>query len=326
MKFKIFDIFKRGKNIPTGKGTAFLFGGMPVKRLQFASVIYLNICQLLTDLCNDVTFTLKLGDGSIFAAFVSFFENKGQVALDHMLRDGVVVIGHTQVGEGVLAAHEFHICQNTEYTVIPDANGYKIKSNFAALDVYAMTSSTFETLGMSDSAAVQPWLEFLDNVINASNTVSARLGSLVIATPSTPNGANAPVTLQEWERKDIEKEISDNYGSLAEQSQFLLLGQDMKFSTINLAGLDQRTQEKAKMAILAIADRLKVPANQIGIIDANSSKSLSNGTELREGDYNKYQSFERLLNHTFVRFAAAIGMKVDYTIYNKPQRQTVQGI
>ena len=77
------------------------------------------------------------------------------------------------------------------------------------------------------------------------------------------------------------------------------------------------------MAVLAICDRMKVPANQVAIIDANSSKSLSNGSELREGDFNKYQSFERLLNRTFVQMAQAYGMTVDYTIYNKPIR-TIQ--
>ena len=320
------SIFRRGRKIPNGKGVSFLFGGLPVKRLEFASVIFLNICQLLTDLCNDVDWMLKAGDSARFYAFKKFFLNNGQRAMDLMLRDGVTVIGHTQVGEGVTAAHEFHICKNSEYSTISDMDGYRITSNVPGMDVYAMTSATFEMCGRSDASVLQPWLEFLDNVINASNTVSARLGSLVIATPSTPSGASAPVSLMDFERKDIEKEINDNYGSLAEQSQFLLLGTDMKFQTVNLAGLDQRTTEKVRMAILAISDRLKVPANQIGIIDANSSKSLSNGTELREGDFNKYQSFERLLNHTFVKFAEAMNLQVDYTIYNKPQRQTQQGI
>ena len=75
-----------------------------------------------------------------------------------------------------------------------------------------------------------------------------------------------------------------------------------------------------------IADRVKVPANQIGLIDAMSSKSLANGTELREGDYNKYQSFERLLNETFIEMASFYGVDFDYAIYNKPIRQTQQGI
>ena len=55
-------------------------------------------------------------------------------------------------------------------------------------------------------------------------------------------------------------------------------------------------------------------------LQALRSQTLANGTELREGDYNKYQSFERLLNHTFVRLAEEMGMDLTYTIYNKPQR------
>ena len=89
--------------------------------------------------------------------------------------------------------------------------------------------------------------------------------------------------------------------------------------------------------MLAIADRIKVPANQVGLIDAMSSKSLSNGSELREGDYNKYQSFERLLDCTFVQFARDLGLypgmsevvqgevvRGYYTIYNKPKQSAQQ--
>jgi hypothetical protein len=47
---------------------------------------------------------------------------------------------------------------------------------------------------------------------------------------------------------------------------------------------------------------------------------LSNGGELKEGDFAKYQTFERLLNKTFIALANAMLLKVDYQIYNKPQR------
>lgn len=289
-------------------------------RLEFADVVFLNAVQLVTDLANDVTFMLKAGDAAIFNAFVEFFNINAQFVLDTLYRDGVVTIAHTQVGEGRFAAHKFYVPQATEYTVIPTTRGYKIRSNVPDVEMYALVSPTFEQINQSDRAAVMPWLVFINNVINSSNTVSARLGSLVVATPSTPSGAAAPVTLQDWERKEIEKEITDNYGSLAEQSQFLLFGQDMKLQTINLAGLDQRTLDKFKMAVLVIADRLKIPANQIATVDAMSSKSFANGTEMREGDFRKYQTFERLLNRTFVRFANDLGLQVDYTIYNKPER------
>jgi hypothetical protein len=95
----------------------------------------------------------------------------------------------------------------------------------------------------------------------------------------------------------------------------------MNVQTLSLASMDLKVSEKVKIAILAIAGKIKVPANQVPLIDAMSSKSLSNGGELREGDFNKYQTFERLLNKTFIRFAEELRLQVDYTIYNKPLRQ-----
>lgn len=56
-----------------------------------------------------------------------------------------------------------------------------------------------------------------------------------------------------------------------------------------------------------IADRLKIPANQISVIESSTSgNALSNG-EMREGDMLKYKAFERLLNKTFVRIASDFG-------------------
>lgn len=69
---------------------------------------------------------------------------------------------------------------------------------------------------------------------------------------------------------------------------------------------------------MVLADRIKVPANQIAIIDANSSKTLSNGSELREGDRAKYASFRRLFERTFVQMANDLGIKFAYTLTGEP--------
>ena len=99
----------------------------------------------------------------------------------------------------------------------------------------------------------------------------------------------------------------------------------MQFTIINLAGLDSKTIEKSKFAISAICDRLKIPSNQVSIIDSSSGRNtLSNGGEIREGDLLKYKSFERLLNKTFVKMAKDLDLIIDYTIYNKPVVTTDQ--
>lgn len=318
------NIFRRGSNkIPTSQQIAF-YGGVNMKVMPFADVIFLNLCELLSDLCNDVTFARVSGDPAIFEAFVKLFNTKGQYIINMLKRDGVVIIGHTQAGEGQYAIHHFHVCKNTEYIINRSSDVISVTSMVDGMEVYAMRTPTYEMTNKSDKQICQPYLDFLDNVLSASNTVSSRLGSVMVMSPRTPSGSAAAVSLPDFQRKDIEKEISKNYGALADQSSCLLLNTDMNITTINMAGLDQRTTDKVKLAVTAIADRLKVPANQVSVIDANSSKSLANGTELREGDYNKYQSFERLLNQSFVQFAEDMGLSVTYSIYNKPERQNTQ--
>ena len=173
--------------------------------------------------------------------------------------------------------------------------------------------------GKSDRQFLGGFLTYLDNVMNASNTTTARLGSLIMASPKQASSLPVMATLEKSEKDDIEKEISEEYGGLKKQKQILIWKQSMEFTTINLAGLDRETINKAKFAVTAICDRLKIPANQVALIDATtSSNSLSNGGQYREGDLLKYKTFERLLNKTFVRMATELDLVVDYSIYNKP--------
>ena len=81
-----------------------------------------------------------------------------------------------------------------------------------------------------------------------------------------------------------------------------------------------------RRAILALCDRIKVPANQVAIIDANSSKALSNGSELREGDKSKYKSFRRLFERTFWQMAYDMGIEIQYTIKGEPMDEVAAQI
>ena len=98
----------------------------------------------------------------------------------------------------------------------------------------------------------------------------------------------------------------------------MLLPREMAWQVINLAGLDLKMQEKVKIAILAIVDRIKIPANQVAIIDAQSSKQLANGGEIREGDKLKYKTFRRLFKRSFVDMATYYGLKIAYVIDGEP--------
>jgi hypothetical protein len=142
---------------------------------------------------------------------------------------------------------------------------------------------------------------------------------MIMASPENPAGVNTIKRIDDPERDAIQKHISENYGSLSSQRQIYIWKEQMKFQMINLSGMDSKTIDKAKFAITVICDRIKVPANQIGVIDASNTNSLSNGGEMREGDIMKYKSFERLLNKTFVKMAKDLELIIDYDIYNKPQ-------
>jgi isopenicillin N synthase-like dioxygenase len=97
------------------------------------------------------------------------------------------------------------------------------------------------------------------------------------------------------------------------------LSDDLRFQVINLAGQNLGLNEKMRIATLAIADKIKVPANQISLIEANTSNALSNGGEIEQGDFQKYQAFERLLQSTFVELAKMLQIEITYTVKNKPK-------
>lgn len=296
------------------------FGGLTLSdRLNFANVIFYNICDLLTDIAAAVEFRYRGGDLQLFAGFKAFFDSWGKYVLNALFKNGYVVIGHRKGDTW------FWVLDQSEYTLnTTNAGLLKVYPNRDDVEVYVMTSQTMKLEGKSDRDILIPFMKYLDNVLNGSNTVSERMGALVVMSPQQAPGVPVSTILTEKDKERIEKEIGgkdSKYGYLRNQKSMLLLPNAMNIQTINLAGLDNRMQEKVKTAILAICDRIKVPANQVAIIDANSSKSLANGSELREGDLTKYRNFRRLLNVTFYQMAVDLGLDVDYIIENEPKEK-----
>lgn len=296
------------------------FGSLSMaERMNFANVIFYNICDLLTDISAAVEFRYKGGDLQLFAGFKTFFDSWGKYVLNALFKNGFVVIGRRKGDTW------FWVLDPSEYTLNTTNGGLlKVYPNRDDVEIYVMSSQTMKLEGKSDREMLQPFLRYLDNVLNGSNTVSERMGTLVVMSPQQASGVPVSTILTEKDKERIEKEIGGNdskYGYLRNQKSMLLLPNAMNIQTINLAGMDNRMQEKVRTAILAICDRIKVPANQVAIIDANSSKMLANGTELREGDLSKYRNFRRLLNVTFYQMAIDLGLDVDYTIENEPKEK-----
>lgn len=293
-----------------------VYGGLdPVERLPFADVIFYNICDILTDICSSVSWQYKGGQAELFASFKVFFDAWGKFVLNLLFKDGYAVIGRRK------DSNYFWVLKRSEYNVNTGSDGRIYVFPYdRSVDVYVMNSQTMLLENASDKTMLRPFLDLLDSVLNGANTVSKRLGAMVIMSPAQTSTPNSTIMTRS-DRERLEKELGENYGYLRNQKSVLLLSNAMSVQTISLAGLDNRMSEKVKTSILAICDRIKVPANQVAIIDANSSKSLANGSELREGDIQKYRNFRRLLNYTWWQFAEDLGLRVDYTIENEPRER-----
>ena len=282
-------------------------------RYSFASVLWYNICDLLTDILEDVKISgTNQAQVMQVAAFRAFVYAWGKSILQKLFDDGFVVVAYDR------EFLRFWILDATEYRRETVDGVTIIKPKDETLDAYVMKSATFVVYNKSDREMCNGFLRFLDDVLNGSATVSKRLGAVVIASPKNLTNAPTATVLTEEQKKKIEKDMRDDYGALSSQSNVMLLPREMSWQTINLAGLDLKMQEKVKTAILAIVDRIKIPANQVAIIDAQSSKTLANGGEIREGDKLKYKTFRRLFERTFADMARYYGLQIEYVIDGEP--------
>lgn len=305
---------------------SYFWGGWEgISALPFGELVFRNIVEMLTDLNNDVTW-VNNGNGNLtFAEFVRFFDDEGEAALWRVYRYGFAVVGVQWIeekdDEGNIVrryVNRLRLLDRDEWVEQQTANDTFIVAKNPDFKVYIIKSQSYRSDAKSDWVLCHPAIEFLDNTLNASNTTVKKMGAVVVASPDNGSMAPTAANLNPDDKKEMEETISKEYGLLSRQRQIMLLPRGMRFDTINLCGIDTKMTERVKLNVELIADRIKVPASQIAVIDATAGKSLSNGGEVHEGDRLKYKTYERLLNKTFVAFAEDLGLKVTYSIYNKP--------
>lgn len=296
--------------------------GIPIEltKHRFGEAEFLNIVQMLTDLYAEVIWTNAVPT-AMYEAWVQFVNRNGQRILTELLRGvGFCVIGYHSEQVGEQRVWYFYELPQTAYGIKNNGERVSIYCHDKTQLFYVLKSPTFEQTGLSDHEWCKPFIALLDAVLNATCTTSERLGAYIVMSPKADVYGG---TLNDEEKKELEEETSKDYGALNRQRQMMILTRPMDSQVVSLSSVDNKMKDKVQAAIVGIADRLKVPANQIAFIDATSSKALSNGSELREGDISKYRTFRRLLNATFYDMAVELGMKVDYTIENEPM--TIQG-
>lgn len=284
-----------------------------IGNLDFAKVVFENACDILVDLVSDTTLELKAGNVKTFQAFNKFFNRDGKRVMIDIFRNGYIVIGYKDKSFSLLSADDYYKATNGKRLE------FKHRDPSWKGTIIVFEGEHHRIYGMSHFEKLKPFLEMLNNVLNASNTITKKLGVSIFATPRTISGMNTVQKLLPREIQELEKSTEKNYGALDTQKIIHFLSDDLRFEVINLAGQNLGLEEKLRVAVLAIVDKIKVPANQISLIDANTSKAFANGSEILEGDFQKYQSFERLLNSTFIELAKLLQIEITYTIYNKPK-------
>lgn len=314
-------IFRAGEVI-TWRGLRPWFDNWGFCKHKFAEVIWYNICDILTDLIEDVKLQNDANtDASLqkYIAFKVFVYTHGKQVLQRLFDEGYVVIGYNSKTAVFwqMRESEYEKISVDDTTIVRPKNPEEVRA-------YVMKSSTYVTYAKSDRDICKGFLDFLDDVLNASATVSKRLGAVVVASPKNLTNAPTATVLSKEQKQDLEKQMREDYGALSNQSNLMLLPREMSWQVINLAGLELRMQEKVKTAILAIVDRIKIPANQVAIIDAQGSKQLANGSEIREGDKLKYKTFRRLFERTFVDMAREYGIRISYQIDGEPIGESSQ--
>lgn len=301
--------------------------GLPweISRHKFGDLVYLNIAQILTDLYAELSW-VSISDTEKWKAWRTWAERNGQRLLLKLLRtDGYAVIGYhsTMDAEGKVSWYFYELPRKAYRTQRVD-DVEVVKCNDASQMFYVMRSPTFEQTGTSDYELCKPFVAMLDAVLNGATTTAERLGAYVVMSPKADNFGGV---LTESDKEDLEKTTQEQYGMLRGQKQMMIMPRPMDSQIVSLANVDVRMKDKAVMAICGIADRLKVPVNQIAMIDGGQTKAFANGTEYREGDMAKYRTFRRLIDATFYDMAYELGLRPDYTLENEPkstQGQTIE--
>ena len=180
---------------------------------------------------------------------------------------------------------------------------------------YKIESTSLKVMGKSDVDVLKEDLIHIDNILNAVSTSVKKLGVVTIMTPEAGN--ELPIDLDEETKKQYEKEISQDYGILSNQSPIKIMSRKFDISTINLAGATLRTNENLQTAVKIVCDTLEVPYEIVSAAIVGNPNQT--GVYQEEAEKRLYKTVEKFVK-MFVRFAEKnLNLKLDYEISEKPQ-------
>jgi len=310
---------KRTNFVPINAAGLFLLGDTGIGMMDFGSLIFNNITDLVTDLVNDTILFFEGGDRDLFREFDTFVKLYGDSVLSMIYEYGYVVVGQNEF------SNRFFLMQPLEFRFVDKPRGLKVVPEIPNTICHVLFSQKYFEKQASHKQLLNPILRYLNNILNGSNTIAERLGNLIVISPKQPATMAMPVVMDEGTRTDIEDRLGKGYGSMPSQRQALILNKPVDISPIGLSASDRESLNKARFCIEIIIDAIKVPASQVAVLQAAGGKSsLSNGGEIREGDSLRFATYERMFNQIFMNWAEIMGLRINYEISNKPKLEKTE--
>lgn len=240
---------------------------------------------------------------NLFASFDYIVKNQMPLFVSQLFINGVVGFDIEKEGDAITGIRML------SFGEMMQTNGkWLIKGE----DKYAhvIYSTNYLVQGKSDYQIIKDLLQHADDVMNAANTTTKRLGAVVFATP--PNILNAPGNITEKQRGTFEKEMQNDYGMLSEQKQIAILSRPLDFTTISLSSQALQLEPKLQTAFKLICGFLKVPYDIFPI----SGQSTYDNQE--QALMQLYLVADEYCN-MFVKLANSLGLVVSYELTNRPQ-------
>lgn len=203
--------------------------------------------------------------------------------------------------------------------VVRDDMGFFSIDRKAESPAYVFLSTDYKRYGKSTAQMLHPLLDYLDDILNASQTSIRRLGVMAFLMPKTDTYGNG-LTAEELD--DEERRLQSDYGVLSDQKVVKLMSRDYSLGTLSIGGASLQLDSRLQVVVKMIAGKMGIPyelvaaaivgnPNQTGVYQSEAVKRL----------YVTAAAYAEM----FIDFAKSFGVSVDYDFPTAPKDYETAG-
>lgn len=260
----------------------------------YADVIVASILDIISNALKGTNWSTTSSSSRDFVCFVDFFERDYDKVVNSLFFKGYA-------------------------PVVRDADGFfRLTERTEGAD-YTFVSSDYSRYSKSTADLLRPFLSYLDDILNASNTSIKRLGVMAFLMPKSDTYGNG---LTEEELDAEEKRLQTDYGILDNQKIIKVTAKDYSLGVLNIGGANLQLDSRLQSVIKTITGKIGVPyelvpaaiignPNQTGVYQLEAMKRL----------YVLVSSYAEM----FVLFAKSFGLTVEFDFPAAPKDYETQG-